>query len=556
MNITKITLILLMLLPTFGFCQNLDAQVDKIYQVTDNSPGFSILISKGDEIVLEKQYGISNLDDDTPITSQTVFDIGSIAKQFTAFAILLLEEKGKLSIKEPAYQYINHLPRYQKGNPSIEQLLNQTSGIKEVDGIAGIADLTRNDLLTQSQMMNFITKTTSLNFKPGEYFQYTNSNYILLADIVANVSGKSFADFMQENVFGAFGMENTIKKTSTYTIIKNRAIGYIEDENDFYKTHLHAFIYNGDGQVLTTARDMFKWHLALQKVKNQYPELYKKMHTKAKLNNGNLIDYGLGVEFETHNNYQAQGFDGMILGGFVSKYLYFPELDMMFFTSQNTFDSDFEEQFFQLVDLYIPSNTFNNQTKNNEKDKKVKLSKKELKLYEGNYLFTGSDVETIKINTIQLNNNELAVLTTDGEEITRLKPIGNHQFMFNDKRVVFDLESDKKSYKYYNSDNELPWLFKEYNPTAYNEKQLQDFEGQYFNADFQISKKIQLINGKLFVFGRNGAWKNEIEPLYKDAFNYSSDLLSFTRDGNNKITALKIMGIKFEKILLPKVETK
>lgn len=548
MNITRTALILLTLLPTFGFCQNLDSQVDKIYQVKDNAPGISILISKGEEILLEKQYGISNLDYDIPITNKTVFDIGSIAKQFTAYAILLLEEQGKLSIKEPAYKYINNLPRYQKGNPTIEQLLNQTSGIKEVDGIAGVADLTRNDLLTQSQMMNFITKTTSLNFKPGEYFQYTNSNYILLADIITKVSGKPFAEFMQEDVFEPFGMKNTIKKSSTYTIIKNRAIGYIEDEGDFYKAQLHAFIYDGDGQVLTSPKDMFKWHIGLQKMKNQHSELYKKMHTKAKLNNGNIIDYGLGVEFETHNNYQAFGFDGMILGGFVSKYLYFPELDMMFFTTQNTFDSDFEEQFFELVDLYIPNNNFNNQTKNNEREKKVKLSKKELKLYEGSYLFTGSDVETIKINTIQLNKDELTALTTDGEVITRLKPIGNHQFMFNDKLVVFDLKYDRKSYKYYDSENELPWLFKEYNPTTYNEKQLKKFEGQYFNADFQISKKIKLIDGKLFVFGRNGAWKNEIESLYKDAFDYSSDLITFERDDNKKIIGLKIMGIKFEKI--------
>ncbi|WP_369971854.1 serine hydrolase domain-containing protein [Psychroserpens sp. XS_ASV72] len=548
MNITRTLLILLTMIPTFGFCQNLDAQIDKIYKVEDSIPGYSIIISKGEEILIEKQYGISNLDYDIPITNKTVFDIGSIAKQFTAYAILLLEEQGKLSIKEPAYKYIKNLPRYQKGNPTIEQLLNQTSGIKEVDGIAGIADLGRNDLLTQSQMMNFITKTKSLNFKPGEYFQYTNSNYILLADIISKVSGKSFADFMQEDVFEPFGMENTIKKTSTYTIIKNRAIGYIEDEGDFYKTHLHAFIYDGDGQVLTTPKDMFKWHLGLQKVKNEHSELYKKMHTKAKLNNGNIIDYGLGVEFETYNNYQAFGFDGMILGGFVSKYLYFPELDMMFFTTQNTFDSDFEEQFFQLVDLYIPNNNFNNKTKNNDRKKKVKLSKKELKLYEGSYLFTGSDVETIKTNTIQLNNEDLTVLTTDGEEITRLKPIGNHQFMFNDKLVVFDLKFDRKSYKYYDSENELPWLFKEYNPTIYNEKQLKEFEGQYFNADFQISKKIKLIDGKLFVFSRNGAWKNKIKPLYKDAFDYSSDLMIFIRDDYKKITGLKIMGIVFKKV--------
>jgi CubicO group peptidase (beta-lactamase class C family) len=545
MNITRTVIILLTLLPTFGFCQSLDSQIDKIYQVKDNAPGFSIIISKGEEILLVKQHGISNLDYDLPITNETVFDIGSIAKQFTAYAILLLEEQGKLSIKEPAFKYINNLPRYQKGNPTIEQLLNQTSGIKEVDCIAGIADYGRNDLLTQSQMMNFITKTTSLNFKPGEYFKYTNSNYILLADIIAKVSGKPFADFMQEDVFEPFGMENTIKKTSTYSIIKNRAIGYIEDDGDFYKAHLHAFIYNGDGQVLTTARDMFKWHLGL---KNEKTDLYKKMHTKAKLNNGNVLDYGLGVEFETHNNYQAFGFDGMILGGFVSKYLYFPKLDIMFFTTQNTFDSDFEEQFFQLVDLYIPNNTSNKEFVKNEKHKQVTLSKKELRRYEGNYLFMGSDVETIKINTIRLKNDQLTVLTTDGEEITRLKPIGNHQFMFNNKLVEFDLKSDRKSYKYYNSENELPWLFKEYKTTTYNEKQLKEFEGQYFNADYQISKKIKFKDGKLFVFSRNGAWKNEIEPLYKDAFDYSSDLLTFVRDDNKKIIGLQIMGVIFEKI--------
>ena len=180
--------------------------------------------------------------------------------------------------------------------------------------------------------------------------------------------------------------------------------------------------------------------------------------------------------------------------------------------------------------------------------KKVKLSKKELKLYEGSYLFAGSDVETIKTNTIQLKNDELTVLTTDGVEITRLKSMGNNQFMFNDKLVVFDLESNKKSYKYYDSENQLPWLFKEYNPTTYNEKELKEFEGQYFNADFQISKKIKLIDGKLFVFSRNGAWKNEIIPLEKDAFDYSSDLITFLRDNNNSIVGLKIIDVLFKKI--------
>ncbi|MEL6559036.1 MAG: serine hydrolase domain-containing protein [Bacteroidota bacterium] len=548
MKLTRIVLLLLILMHGYAYCQTLEAEIDKIYKVKENAPGYSIAVFKSDQIIFEKQYGIANMDYDIPITQKTLFDVGSVAKQFTAYAILLLEERGQLSIKDPAYQYIDQLPRYLKGDPTIEQLLNQTSGISEVDGIAGIADLGMNDLLTQSRMMNFIVKARTLNFSPGAYFQYTNSNYILLADIIAKVSGKSFANFMMEDVFEPFDMKNTIKKTSTYSIIKNRAIGYVEDEGDFYKTHLHAYVYNGDGQVLTTARDMFKWHVGLKRLESKSSALYKKMHTQAKLNNGNVIDYGLGVEYETHNGYKAYGFDGMILGGFVSKYLYFPELDIAFFTTQNTFNEDFDEQFFQLVDLYITKNSSKNDPTNKERIKEVTLSKDDLKSYEGDYLFMGSDVESSKMNTIQLRGDRLSVLTADGDEITKLKPIGNHQFLFNDKIVEFDLALDSKSYKYYDSENELPWLFTAFKPYDYKTNQLKELEGQYFNADYQISKKVKLKDGKLYVFSKNGSRQDEIEPISEDVFDYSSDPIEFIRNENQEIIGLEIMKIVFEKI--------
>lgn len=540
--------ILLVLLTKIGYSQNVESKIDNLYQVKEGEPGFSIAVYQGNKIILEKQYGSANLDYNIPITPKTLFDVGSIAKQFTALAILLLEKQGKLSIKEPAYTYIQNLPRYQKGDPTIEQLLNQTSGIREVDLIAGIADFYMQDMLSQSQMLNFITKVKTLNFAPGDYFQYTNTNYVLLAEIVANASGKSFADFLYEDVFKPFKMENTIKKTSTYSIIKNRAIGYKEDQGQFYKAHLHAFIYNGDGQVLTTARDMFKWHMGLKKIKEQYPRLYKKMHTKARLNNGSKVNYGLGVEFETHNGYQAMGFDGMIIGGFVSKYLYFPELDMAFFTTQNTFEEDFEDRFFQLVDVYIAQKNSSKHTQETKPQKEVHLSRKELKQYEGNYLFIGSDDEDRKLNTIKLIDNNLAVLTLDGEVITKLKSLGNHRFLFNDKRVEFDIKSDRKNYKYFDSDTQLPWLFQTYTPYQYIKEELKEFEGQYFNADLQISKKIKLHHGKLYFYYRNGAWKDEMAPLSKDIFDISFKPIVFKRNKNQQIIGLEIMGILFRKL--------
>lgn len=543
-----IVLLLALCFSNFTISQDLKAEVDRLYQVEQTEPGFSIAVYKGDKIVLEKQYGSANLDYDIPITEATVFDIGSIAKQFTAFAILLLEERKQLSITEPAYTYLEELPRYPKGDPTIEQLLNQTSGIREVDLLAGIVDLTTADLLSQSQMINLITKENNLNFKPGDYFQYTNSNYVLLAQIIATVSGKSFAEFMEEDVFEAFGMKNTVKKSSTSSIIKNRAIGYIEDEGAYYKTHLHSFIYHGDGQILTTPRDMFQWHMGLKEIKTKYPGLYTKMHTKARLNNGNTIDYGLGVEFETHNGHEAFGFDGMIKGGFVSKYLHFPALDLAFFTTQNTFDWDFTDRFFQLVDLYVPKKDSDDPESEVEGYHPVTLTERELKHYEGDYLFVGSDDADSKMNTVKTKGDELAVLTLDGDEITRLTPLGNHEFLFNDKRLVFDLQADQKRYAYYNSENELPWLFTSFSAYSHTPEELKAFEGHYFNKAYQISKKVQLEGDRLYFYYRNGAWKDAMEPLAKDLFELPFRPAEFIRNDLEEITGLKIMGIVFEKL--------
>lgn len=540
---------LIVLIPKLALSQNTASETDKLYKVENNVPGFSIAVFKGENIILEKQYGSANLDYNVPISSETVFDIGSIGKQFTAFAILLLEKQGKLSLNDYVYKYIDNLPKYKQGNPTIKQLLNQTSGIKEVDPIAGLADLTMQDMLSQSQMMNFITKVKELNFKPGEHFQYTNSNYILLADVIEKASKKPFDEFLHEAIFKPFGMENTKKKSSTYNIIKNRAIGYQKDNGNFYKKHLHSFVYSGDGQILTTAQDMFKWHLGLKKTKTKYPELYNKMHTKGILNNGTETNFGYGVEFETHNGHEAFGFDGMIKGGFVSKYLYFPVLDIGFFSTQNTFDWDFKDRFFQFVDLYVEKST------SKEVEilgyKEIQLSKKELKKYEGSYLFLGNEEESRKIANIKLKGNTLIVFNEEGKKISKLKPIGNHEFIFFDDKVLkFNLNTQIKQYTYshYPRAIEAPWVFKEHEPYKHTLSELKALEGYYYNTDLQIIKKIKLVNDKLYLYYRNGAWRDEIQSLSKDVFEISDQTIKLIRNTKDEITGVSILGILFKKM--------
>ena len=539
--------IFLLLIPKLATSQNIDSKLDRLYQINSNQPGFSIAVFKGDKIILEKQYGIANLDYNVPITNETVFDIGSIAKQFTAVAILLLENEGKLSIKEPAYKYINNLLRYKKGDPTIEQLLNQTSGIPEVDPYFYLADLSFNDLLTQSRVSNIIVNLKELNFKPGEYFEYTNANYILLANIIEKVSEKSFAEFLQDHIFSPLKMENTIKKNRTYDIIKNRAIGYIEDEEAYYKMDLPATIYNGDGQILTTPKDMFKWHQGIRNATIGTPELWKKMHTKAKLNDGTTIDYGLGVEFETYNGYNAMGFDGMIMGGFVSKYLYFPELDIAFFTTQNTFEENFEERFFQLVDLYIPSKKQVN-TNQNKENVIIKLPNNNLKKYEGNYIFLGNEYEDIKTGIIKLKKKILVLTTADGKEIGKLEPIANQKFLMDGNIIEFDIQANNKQYKFYANENEKPWLFKEYKPYKHTELKLKELEGIYLNKSLQVAKEIKFEDGELQLHYGKGAYSVELEALSKNLFSIPDYPIQFIRNKSGKIVSMKIMGLEFEKI--------
>lgn len=526
--------------------QTIEAEINKLYQANENEPGFSIAVFQGDKIILEKQYGSANLSYNIPITEETVFDIGSIAKQLTAAAVLLLEEEGKLSIKDPAYKYVDQLPRFKKGDPTIEHLLNQTSGIKEVDHYLGVLDLSFRDYLSQSQVINVITKVAELRFAPGEYFYYSNANYILLASIIEKASGKPFATYLQERIFEPLNMKNTIVNNKVFRVIKNRAIGYMEDEGEYYQTHQFSLFFNGDGQILTPPRDLFQWHQNLKNTTIGTPELWKKMCTKAKLNDGTTINYGLGVEFETHNGHEAMGFDGMIISGFVSKYLYFPKLDLAFFTTQNTFDEDFEERFFQLVDLYVP-----NASKAEQKQyDPVKLSDQELKIYEGTYLFYYND-EDRKANSIKLKDGQLQVLTLDGDEIATLIPIGDHAFLFGedaDAIVKFQIDDGMKQYTYDDLENETPWLFKSFQPYEHKEKELKEYEGHYFNKDFQLSKKLQLEDGALHYYSRNGAWKEEMESLSKDLLEISISPIEFIRGDSNQIIGFKLMGLFFEKV--------
>jgi CubicO group peptidase (beta-lactamase class C family) len=193
------------------------------------SPGCALGVYLDGAIVYAHGYGLANLEDVVPITPQTVFDVASIAKQFTAASILLLEHKGKLRLDDAVRKYIPELPDYSAhGGPTItiRHLLNQTSGLRDYINVLQLGGASPDNVWTDGDALAAIVRQRGLVFLPGADWQYSNSNYLLLKLIVDRVSGQTLKEFAAENIFRPLNMSHTQFRDDHTSLIPHRALAY------------------------------------------------------------------------------------------------------------------------------------------------------------------------------------------------------------------------------------------------------------------------------------------------------------------------------------------
>jgi CubicO group peptidase (beta-lactamase class C family) len=242
---------------------NLEAEVDAYVKPYLDMKGFSgsILIASNGEVLLHKGYGMANDELDVANTPQTKFHIASISKTFTAAAILLLEERGLLSVSDRLNRYI---PDYPRGDGiTVHHLLTHTSGIPNVNNLPNYETQSRFPQTLSGIIEMF--KHEPLGMIPGERYAYSNSNYNLLAFIIEKVSGQSYGDFLRENVFAPIGMNDTRHDGHAGDLIKNRASGYVPVGLDGLENapYLDWTIKTGNGSLYSTVEDLYKWDRAL-----------------------------------------------------------------------------------------------------------------------------------------------------------------------------------------------------------------------------------------------------------------------------------------------------
>ena len=279
--------LLLICTPLLG--KGLPEKIDPIFAAyaKNDAPGCAVGISLAGKPLLERGYGMANLEHGVPITASTIFEAGSVSKQFTAAAILLLAKDGKLSIDDPARKYLPELDASASA-VTIRHLLTHTSGLRDWGAIVGIAGWPRGTrLITNAHILDIMSRQKELNWQPGTRWTYNTGAYNLLAVIVERVSGKSFPEFTRERIFVPFGMTHSSWRDDYTRVVKRRAYGYDLRDGAFHTNMDIENIY-GNCCMLTTVGDLLRWNTSGQ-------DLMKDMQTPAKLAGGVMTDYGFGL---------------------------------------------------------------------------------------------------------------------------------------------------------------------------------------------------------------------------------------------------------------------
>jgi len=305
-----------------SFLEKVDTIIKKEFNEKDG-PGGVFLISKKGKLIYEKAFGLANVELNVELQPNNVFQIGSMTKQFTAIAILLLEQEGKLNTSNYISKYI---PDYPNGNKiSIHHLLTHTSGIKDFTKTKGLSEIAQKEM-TPKMMVDFF-KNEPADFQPGEKFEYNNSGYIVLGYLIELVSGETYEDFIKSHIFDKIEMNNSYYATDR-KVIKNRAYGYHQKSYGYVNKSMISFsVPYASGSLMSTLEDMLKWQNSL----NQNLLLNKKEIAKAfakyKLNNGGEIEYGYGWHLKNINGIPTREHGGSIFG-FKSMGVYIPSEDI------------------------------------------------------------------------------------------------------------------------------------------------------------------------------------------------------------------------------------
>lgn len=301
------------------------------------SPGCAVGVTRNGALLFAKNYGMADLEHDVPIGADTRFYIASLSKQFTAMAIVLLAQDGRLSLDDPVRKWVPEVPALSENAPiTLRELLHHTSGLRDYFTLLAVTGWPSDGPLTEKQFLALVSRQRSLNFEPGDEFLYSNTGYALLAIVVKRASGESLRDFAGQRIFAPLGMTHTEFRDDHTEVIPQRAVGYQPlGLGGGYRVSQPELDVVGDGGVYSTVNDLAKWDANFGTGRVGGQAGVAMLEAPGKLNNGQVIPYGLGLTIGELRGVKTVAHSGEY-AGYESTLLRFPDRGVSVITLCNT----------------------------------------------------------------------------------------------------------------------------------------------------------------------------------------------------------------------------
>ena len=304
--------------------ESLEAKVDQVFAEWDkpDSPGAALSIIRDGEIIYKRGYGMANLEYDIPIAPTTIFDIASVSKQFAGFAIATLLHEGKLALDDDIRMHLPDVPDFGT-KITIRHLVHHTSGLRDWVQTLVIAGGQMDDVISFKHILKMVRRQRELNFEPGTAFLYSNTGYNLLAEIVETITGDTFREWTDANIFKPLAMTNTHFHDDHEMIVKNRAYSYLSIKDGGFKNAVNNLTALGSSSLYSTVEDLSKWVLNFDDARIGGQAVIEQMHQRGILNNGKQISYAFGLDIGEYRVLKTVGHGGS-WRGFRSHLLCFP----------------------------------------------------------------------------------------------------------------------------------------------------------------------------------------------------------------------------------------
>ena len=500
------------------FAQDKTAEIDKIFSsLKPDAPGCSVALSQNGKLIASRAYGSADLERSVPITTDSIFDAGSVVKQFVAASVLMLVEDGKLSLTEDVRKYIPELPDTgHKITP--DHLLTHTSGVRDWQALRSLFE-------SDPTAIQMALRQRGLNFAPGDEWGYSNTNYELLKEIVARVSGMSFAEFTQKRLWEPLKMTHSAYVHDMTAVIKNRALAYSKDKNTWKLDMYFGNDRGGSGGLLTTASDLVMWNDALT-AGTLGKFVTEKLHEPATLNNGRKVTYARGLRVETRGADKLVWHSGGA-AGYSTLSVRLPDHGLSLALMCNADGGAKDEYASKIFDLFLPPAA-------REPGPSPSATPTDLSTRAGLF-FNEQNGQPL---LLAVNNNTLAI-AGGGPLVT----LAADRFRNRRKSVFFMSEADFELQ--FLSADRFEIKAKEGETIKYRRAvsftptpvELSAFAGQYDSSEMGAVMEIVPEKGGLTLrFYRNPEKALQLKPVDKDTFMISQLVVCFVRDKDGKVT--------------------